>query len=156
MNNTSDSILSAERLESVKAAITGGLCLFCAFILSWGVNTLVISKHFQSLSILNINAVDLSFLLSLGVAIFSGLLFGVTYRYIIRSDKNPQLKAGGVMAFGLVRGLGQLDLGFKEVGTVLPFVVLGVESILYFALAALVIDIAIQQNWIKPFLGSGK
>jgi hypothetical protein len=153
MSNTSDLNLMAERLESAKAGFTGGLCLFFAFIICCLLNSFVLSQHFKILKYLNINTINLQLLLSLGAATFSGLLFGVTYRYIIRSDKNFQLKAGGVMAFGLVRGLAQIDLGITEVGTVTPFVVLGVESILYFALAALVIDIAIKQGFIKAFKG---
>jgi len=37
--------------------------------------------------------------------------------YLIRSDKNPQLKAGGVLAFGLVRGLTQIELGWNSHST---------------------------------------
>ncbi len=153
MTHTSDINLMAERLESVKAGIIGGLCLFCGFIIFCLLNTFVLSQQFEILKHLRINTVNLQLLLSLGVATFSGLLFGVTYRYIIRSDKNPQLKAGGIMAFGLVRGLAQIDIGIKEVGLILPFVVLGLESILYFALAAFVIDVAIKQGLIKAFEG---
>ncbi len=44
-------------------------------------------------------------LLSQGGIVLSCLLFGVTYRYIIRRDLgNLQLKSGAVAAFGLVRG----------------------------------------------------
>ncbi|MHC5829829.1 MAG: hypothetical protein ACYT04_81365, partial [Nostoc sp.] len=85
------------------------------------------------------------------IAFFSGLLFGVTYRYIIRSDKNPQLKAGGVLAFGLVRGLTQIELGWNSHSTILPFVVLAFESVLWFAIAAIAVDIAIKLRWLKPF-----
>ena len=57
---------------------------------------------------------------SLGVVAVSCALFGVTYRYAVRGeDANPQLKAGVVAAFGLVRsrlGLG-LCLGFKWCGS---------------------------------------
>ena len=60
------------------------------------------------------------------------LLFGVTYRYIIRSDKNPQLKAGGILAFGLVRGLTQIELGLNSDSTIWPFLVLAAESLLWF------------------------
>ncbi|NEQ19495.1 MAG: hypothetical protein F6K28_07390, partial [Microcoleus sp. SIO2G3] len=90
-------------------------------------------------------------LVSAGIVSFCGLLFGVTYRYIIRADKNPQLKAGGVLAFGLVRGLTQVEVGFSDSKSVLPFVVLGVESILWFGLAAFFLDTAMQLGWIKPF-----
>ncbi len=44
-------------------------------------------------------------LLSQGGIVLSCLLFGVTYRYIIRRDLgNLQLKSGAVAGFGLVRG----------------------------------------------------
>jgi hypothetical protein len=153
MTNTSDINLMAERLESAKAGIIGGLCVSFAFLVSCIINNFVLSQYFEILKYLSIKTVNLHLLLSLGVTTFSGLLFGVTYRYIIRSDKNPQLKAGGIMAFGLVRGLAQIDIGIKEVGLILPFVVLGLESILYFALAAFVIDVAIKKGLIKAFDG---
>ncbi|MEH2209900.1 MAG: hypothetical protein V7K84_04630 [Nostoc sp.] len=85
------------------------------------------------------------------VATFTGFLFGVTYRYIIRSDRNPQLKAGGVLAFGLVRGLTQIELGWNSHSTIWSFLVLAAESLLWFALAAIALDIAIQFRWVKPF-----
>jgi hypothetical protein len=50
------------------------------------------------------------------------LLFGVTYRYIIQEDSNPQLKAGAVLAFGLVRGLTVLDIGLNILSKLLPFI----------------------------------
>ncbi len=81
----------------------------------------------------------------------SGLLFGVTYRYIIRSDQNAQLKAGGVLAFALVRGLTQIELGWNSNSTIWPFLVLAGESLLWFAFAAITLDIAIQLRWVKPF-----
>jgi hypothetical protein len=80
------------------------------------------------------------------IATFSGLLFGVTYRYIIRSDKNPQLKAGGVLAFGLVRGLTQMELGLNSNITIWSFLVLAAESLLWFVFAAIALDF-----WVKPF-----
>jgi hypothetical protein len=65
------------------------------------------AKYFQILACLQ-NDLDWHLWVSGAVASVNGLLFGVTYRYIIRSDKNPQLKAGGILAFGLVRGLNDL------------------------------------------------
>jgi predicted metal-binding membrane protein len=87
------------------------------------------------------------------------LLFGVTYRYIMSSDENPQLKAGGVLAFGLVRGLTQIDVGLCCYSTILPFVVLGAESVVWFAMSAILfqshfvnaLDTAIKLGWVKPF-----
>ncbi|MBN3950506.1 MAG: hypothetical protein HWQ38_30185 [Nostoc sp. NMS7] len=140
----------AERLESLKAGIIGGLSLCFAFAIASFLNTLVLAKYFQTLASLQ-SDVNWHLWVSGAIAFFSGLLFGVTYRYIIRSDKNPQLKAGGVLAFGLVRGLTQIELGWNSHSTILPFVVLAFESVLWFGIAAFAVDIAIQLRWLKPF-----
>lgn len=140
----------AERLESLKAGILGSFALGFAFVVTSFVNTLVLAKYFPTLASLQIDF-DWQWWVSGLVAAFCGLLFGVTYRYIIRFDQNPQLKAGGVLAFGLVRGLTQIEVGWNFSSTVLPFVVLAVESISWFALAAIAVDTAIQLRWIKPF-----
>ncbi|MEH2291160.1 hypothetical protein [Nostoc sp.] len=139
----------AERLESLKAGIIGGLSVCFAFAIASLLNTLVLATYFQTLICLQS---DLNWRLwvSGAVATFIGFLFGVTYRYIIRSDKNPQLKAGGVLAFGLVRGLTQIEFGWNH-STIWPFLVLAAESLLWFALAAIALDIAIQLGLVKPF-----
>ena len=154
MNKILDPQLRQERIESLKAGILAGLSLMIAFFLTTLLNNLVLAKYFEQFASLAIDSLDLQLLLKLGIAVFCGLLFGVTYRYIIRSDKNPQLKAGGVLAFGLVRGLTQVDVGLSYSRDILPFVVLGVESILWFVLAAFFLDTAIQLGWIKPFQSS--
>lgn len=136
--------LMAERLESLKAGIIGGFSLGLAFIITSFVNTLVLAKYLPTLT-------TEQFLLSGAIASFSGLLFGVTYRYIIRVDKNPQLKAGGVFAFGLVRGLTQIEVGWNLADSIVPLLVLALESIFWFAIAAIAIDIVIQLGWLKPF-----
>ncbi|OUL20343.1 hypothetical protein BV372_32890 [Nostoc sp. T09] len=141
----------AERLESLKAGIIGGICLLLAFIISSLLHTLVLAKYFPILANLEIAPLNLDFLLSGAIASFSGLLFGVTYRYIIRLDRNPQLKAGGVFAFGLVRGLTQIEVGWNSTATVLPYLVLAFESVSWFAIAAMAIDTAMQIGWLKPF-----
>jgi hypothetical protein len=92
-------------------------------------------------------------LISTGIAGFSGFLFGATYRYIIREDKNPHLKEGGVFAFGLVRGLAQVDIGLNFSTSIFPLIVLASESILGFAIAAFSLDSAIKFGWVKPFKG---
>ncbi|MEH2091141.1 hypothetical protein [Nostoc sp.] len=140
----------AERIESLKAGIIGGLCVCLAFAIASLLNTFVLAKYFQTLGCLHS---DINWHLwgSLAVATFIGFLFGVTYRYIIRSDRNPQLKAGGVLAFGLVRGLTQIELGWNSHSTIWPFLVLAAESLLWFMLAAIALDLAIQFRWVKPF-----
>ncbi|OUL19649.1 hypothetical protein BV378_32375 [Nostoc sp. RF31YmG] len=141
----------AERLESLKAGIIGGICLCLAFIITSLLNTLVLVKYYPTLASLKIEPLNLDFLLSGAIASFSGLLFGVTYRYIIRQDKNPQLKAGGIFAFGLVRGLTQIEIGWYSTATILPYLVLALESVSWFAIAAIALDTAMQLGWLKPF-----
>jgi hypothetical protein len=143
--------LMAERLESLKAGVIGSISLGLAFLTTSFINILWISKYFPTLSYEQIDLVNLQMLLNGVIAGFSGFLFGVTYRYIIRLDANPHLKTGGVWAFGLVRGLTQIEVGWNINNSVLPFLILAGESILWFALAAFVLDTAILQKWLKPF-----
>ncbi|AUB39934.1 hypothetical protein COO91_05931 [Nostoc flagelliforme CCNUN1] len=150
MNSNLDAQLIAERLESLKAGIIAGLSVCFAFAIASLLNTFVLAKYFQTLACLQ-NDLDWHLWVSGAVATFTGLLFGVTYRYIIRSDENPQLKAGGVLAFGLVRGLTQIELGWNSNSTIWPFLVLAGESVLWFALAAIALNVAIQLRWVKPF-----
>ncbi|OKH10917.1 hypothetical protein NIES592_23585 [Fischerella major NIES-592] len=150
MNNTSDHLM-AERLESLKAGILAALCLILAFGVTSLINSLVLAKYFPALRRLGVELLNLQFLVSGAIATFSGLLFGVTYRYIIRQDQNPQLKNGAVLAFGLVRGLAQVDVGFACSGDVLPLVAMSVESVLWFKIAAIALDKATQRGWVKPF-----
>ncbi|MDJ0735739.1 MAG: hypothetical protein QNJ47_17035 [Nostocaceae cyanobacterium] len=140
-----------ERLESLKAGIIGGVSLCLAFLVTAVVNNFLLKEYFPLLSNLPILRLNFNFLVSGAIATFSGLLFGVTYRYIIRQDNNPHLKSGGVMAFGLVRGLGEVEIGLNISDSIFPFVILGTESILWFALAASFVDTAIKLRWIKPF-----
>ncbi|MFN6486715.1 MULTISPECIES: hypothetical protein [unclassified Nostoc] len=140
----------AERLESLKAGIIGGLSVCFASAIASLLNTLVLAKYFQILVCLQ-SDLNWHLLVSGAVATFTGFLFGVTYRYIIRSDQNPQLKTGGVLAFGLVRGLTQIELGWNFNSTIWPFLVLAAESLLWFALAAIALNIAIKLRWVKPF-----
>lgn len=151
MNRILDAQLMAERLESLKAGIIGGLALVLAFIATSLVNTLVLAKYFSLFATVGIEPLTLHFLLSGAIACFSGLLFGVTYRYIIRKDNNPHLKTGGVFAFGLVRGLTQIEVGGNITVSLLPSLVLALESILWFAIAAIALDAAIKLGWLKPF-----
>ncbi|MEA5622672.1 hypothetical protein [Nostoc sp. UHCC 0251] len=150
MKATLDPQLIAERIESLKAGIIGGLSVCFAFAIASLLNTFVLAKYFQVLISLQ-SDLNWHLWMSCAVATFSGLLFGVTYRYIIRSDPNPQLKAGGVLAFGLVRGLTQIELGWNSISTIWPFLVLAGESLLWFAFAAIALDITIQLRWVKPF-----
>jgi hypothetical protein len=145
-----------ERLESVKAAILSGSCLALMFSITTFVNNQLFTKYFLAIQLVELkqlssNFLDLHWWVSAAIAAFSGFLFGATYRYIIRTDSNPHLKSGGIMAFGLVRGLAQVDVGISYTSNIVPLVVVAGESILWFAVAALILDITIQLGWIQPF-----
>jgi hypothetical protein len=143
--------LMAERLESLKAGVIGSLSLGLAFLSTSLINVLWLNKYFQLVNYNTVDIVNLQVLLSGIIVGFSGFLFGVTYRYIVRVDTNPHLKTGGILAFGLVRGLTQIEVAWNINNPVLPFLILAAESILWFALAAFALDAAILRKWLKPF-----
>ena len=99
--------------------------------------------------------VDFTLLIKVAIAFLSGFLFGVTYRYAIRDDQNPQLKAGVVLAFGLVRGLAVIEGQPDITDTLWVWGILVIESLIEFAIARFTLDWAIHRRWIKPFSLSG-
>lgn len=99
----SSSFSAAERLESLKAGAVAAFAMFLGFGAIVAGNSLMLADRFDVLASLHIEAIDLNFALRGTIALLSGFLFGVTYRYAIRRDVNPQLKSGVVWAFGLVR-----------------------------------------------------
>lgn len=151
MNNSSELNLAAERIESLKAGILSAFALLLAFGTITVINQLILAQQFDTLAGLQIATVDINLLISGAVAWLSGFLFGITYRYIIRQDNNSHLQEGAVLAFGLVRGLAQLDVGLKLQDSFWPFIVLALESVLLFAIARFTLDLAIQSRWVKPF-----
>jgi hypothetical protein len=97
-------------------------------------------------------------LVSLGleaaILIITGFLFGVTYRYVIRTDRNDHLNSGAVLAFGLVRGLAQIDVARFDLTQIwLDGLIIG-KSILLFAIARYALDRALVANWVLPFKSS--
>ncbi|MCC3437086.1 MAG: hypothetical protein EAZ39_22905 [Oscillatoriales cyanobacterium] len=155
----------AERVESLKAGSVAAFSCLLAFGSIALVNTLILAQRWDALAGLQVREFDLNFGLRGLMALLGGFLFGVTYRYAIRRDTNRQLKSGVVLAFGLVRAFGQLDaeLSFEAgkmpgLQELLPFAVVGVESVVLFAIAGLVLDWAIVfegfangRSLIKPF-----
>ena len=156
MKETYKPNLMAERLESFKAGIVSAVSFSLVFILASIFNQFLLKEYFIELYRDSIITLNFEWLISAGIAGFSGFLFGATYRYIIRDDKNPHLKEGGVFAFGLVRGLAQVDIGLNFSSSIFPLIVLASESILGFAVAAFSLDSAIKFGWVKPFKESGE
>jgi hypothetical protein len=143
--------LMTERLESLKAGIIGSLSLGVIFLITTLINSLWLSQYWSILNYQSTDVVNLQVLLSGVIAGFSGFLFGVTYRYIIRNDPNPHLKTGAVWAFGLVRGLTQVELGWNDTDVIFPCLLMAGESILWFAFAGFMLNLAILYGWLKSF-----
>jgi hypothetical protein len=148
--NQSFNLTTAERIESLKAGILAGLSLVLAYGITTVGNSLVLVAQVEALAPLQITTV-VNLLVRMAIAFLSGFLFGVTYRYVIRDDKNPHLKSGAVLAFGLVRGLAPVEVEQNLTDSFWVLSVLGVESILYFAIARFTLDWAMHHKWVKPF-----
>jgi hypothetical protein len=134
-----------ERIESVKAGSLGGIAAGITYGLTILVARIILPEYSQSLLGLGLEA---------AVAIVSGFLFGVTYRYIIRIDRNDHLNSGAVLAFGLVRGLALLDLDEFNLAQVWLDGLIVIESILIFAIARYILDYALAVGWLSPFKSS--
>jgi hypothetical protein len=139
-----------DRIESLKAAVLAGAIAAL-------VAALLLVAH--RIPALGIQAALASTLSGLSGATFwvraatvglSGGLFGITYRYAVRQDDNPQLKAGVVLAFSLVRGLALVNGAAALSLGGWPFAVAIAESLVAFATAAAGLELARQRQWIKP------
>jgi hypothetical protein len=141
----------AERLASLKVAlIGGGSAAFLSLIGRLAHNLAgpsllpAISTGFSSL-------VGLTLLVNTTIALLSGALFALTYRYAIRQDTNRQLQLGVVLAFTLVRGLAQVDASSAIAQHWWPFATACGESLWLFGGTAIVLFLGFQQNWLTPF-----
>ncbi len=136
----------AERIESLKAGmIAGGFAAATEGIIQ-------LAQGFSSVNGLAAGALDVGYWVGVAISAFSGFLFGVTCRYAIRKDENPHLSSGVVLAFGLVRGLAQVNGADLSV-SVMPLVLFAVlESILLFTVAYFGLSIAMRLSWVKPCL----
>jgi hypothetical protein len=145
--------LVTERIESVKAGIFGAAAFAVAelvFLLAQGLLLELLPEVNQNTVVFG-DRTEIELGIVLGIGAVSGFLFGVTYRYIIRSDRNSHLNDGAVLAFGLVRGLalGEKDIVVAELLSLGGFVL---QSIICFAIARLILDLAITHKLIKPFV----
>ncbi len=144
-------LLQAERIESFKAGVIGAIATTLTFLLTLVLHAVLALRLQFPMPPLPMTVFSAPGLVSaVGVAI-TGFLFGITYRYIIRQDDNPQLKSGAVLAFGLVRGLAQMDLGLALKATPWAVLLLTAESMLLMAIARFALDGAIERGWVKRF-----
>ncbi|MGB3535332.1 MAG: hypothetical protein WBA13_17675 [Microcoleaceae cyanobacterium] len=143
--NPDSSFTAAERLESLKAGVIAALGTGLTFVMLYFIHRLIAQPLATSLVQLAIQT---------AIALLSGFLFGVTYRYVIRTDKNLQLNTGAVFAFGLIRGLATVEDQLLNLSVWVNTAFAIAENIILFAVAAIVLNIAFQQGWIKPFPNS--
>jgi hypothetical protein len=139
---------AAERLESVKAALFSAVAVAVTFALLTTFNQWI-AAAIPALWMLQMQGLNWQGLGSGAIAFLAGFVFGITYRYVVRSDQNSHLGSGVVMAFGSVRGLAQLDVGLMAQGIIWPFVVLAAESLFLFAIARLVLDLVLRLGWVQ-------
>jgi hypothetical protein len=134
-----------ERIESIKAGSIGGM----AVGIGYG------AIEFSQRLLLPATSISLFSLgLATAIAVTSGFLFGVTYRYIIRTDRNDHLNSGAVLAFGLIRGLAQVDIDRFQIAQIGIDALIVSKSILLFAIARYAIDLALSASWLLPFARS--
>jgi hypothetical protein len=131
-----------ERIESVKAGSLSGITAGISYVAISMIEILMLPESSRSLVSLGLEA---------AISIVTGFLFGVTYRYIVRTDRNNHLNSGAVLAFGLVRGLAQIDVSKFELSQIwIDGLIVG-KSILLFSIARYLLDLALTAGWILPF-----
>lgn len=139
-----------DRVESLKAAVLAGLAAGVAAAVLLLAHRWPAMGLGAALASLRAGLSGSTFWVSALIASLSGGLFGITYRYAVRQDNNSQLKAGVVLAFSLVRGLALVNVAAAVSLRGWPFAVAIAESLLIFATAATSLELARQQNWVKP------
>jgi hypothetical protein len=138
-----------ERIESLKAGSLSAIATGIAYGAILTLDRWTPSRHTSTIA---------SLVLEVAVVGAAGFLFGVTYRYIIRTDRNDHLNSGAVLAFGLVRGLARVnthDLNLEPTQIATNVVILA-ENIVLFTIARYLLDYALTVRWISPFKSSGE
>ncbi|MGF1540685.1 MAG: hypothetical protein ACFCU5_09580 [Pleurocapsa sp.] len=134
--------IPTERIESVKAGALGAGAFVLAEIIAFGFQIWT----FQTFPWVG----NIELILQLTLGAIAGFLFGVTYRYIIRDDRNSHLNDGAVLAFGLVRGLASIENRITIFDW--SMVILVMQSLICFAFTRWLLDLAIAKKIIKPFI----
>jgi hypothetical protein len=156
---------SRDRIASLKAAAVGAIALCMSrLLLEW----------MWPQGDLGGEGLDLGLDLGLGTALCGGV-FGLTYRYTLRQERDIHLTTGAIAAFGITRAAGQWEglrawadldgiwgriwdsLGAGEWGAIMPIGVLMsrlmIVNAVPFAIAALVLDGVFAQGWVDRCAG---
>ena len=142
-----------ERIESLKAGLTTAMAAVVGTVMSLLVESTLISPvHDVSADAF------LVWVVKVAIAMLSGFLFGVTYRYVVRQDDNSHLGSGVVAAFVVVRTLAQVEtlwtptLELSDLSeAIFPYLWLIAQGICIFMPARWCLDFALLQGWVKPF-----
>ena len=147
--------LAEERLESGKAALIAGV----GGSLAAAPVALIASDAFSAQWEFATDA--------LAVQLF---LFGVVYRYAVRSDDNPMLKQGATGAFAVTRTLASArvgeqctalplscgpPLGYLDWDLIIQLSALFAESTVAFGAAALLLEVAFDKGWARRLPAAG-
>lgn len=146
----------ADRLESLKAVVlTGSIgALVAALILV--LHRISMLGWEATLASTLMGLAGSIFAVTVAIAALSTSLFGITYRYAVRQDPNPQIKIGVVLAFSLVRGLTLVDAAVIVNWHTWPLILISCsESLLLFGLAGAALELALRQGWVQ-WIGSGR
>ncbi|MBE9070804.1 hypothetical protein IQ260_29635 [Leptolyngbya cf. ectocarpi LEGE 11479] len=143
--------MDLERIESVKS---GGIAALAGASVS--AVGLVLDAELHDILGATIPTNGTLGIVPIAMGTVCAFLFGVTYRYIVRQDKNPHLRSGAVGAFALTRGLSQLESSnwsalSLDISTVFPFIWPIVKSFGLFLVIRIVLDYALGQRWIQDF-----
>ena len=157
----SDHLSVADRIESFKAGFLGAIASVFAFF------AIALLHHFLQdfltvhLTVRLISSFELGnhfiLLIKLSMIGFSGFLFAVTYRYIVRRDRNSHLKSGAILAFACIRGFAAIDRDLPTltqlslVQIALAIAILLIENIVWLAIVQSILETAIQHKWIATF-----
>ncbi len=172
VSTESEHLSVADRIESFKAGFLGAIASVFAFfaiallhqflqyVLPQVLPQILLSSSGQLITSFEIGS-PLILLIKLGIIGFSGFLFAVTYRYIVRRDRNSHLKSGAILAFACIRGFATIDRDLSAL-TLLPLMqstlaiaILLLENIAWLAIVQSILETAIQHQWIAAF-GSAK
>ncbi len=145
--------LQAERVESLKAGVLAAGAIALTYLALTLIHTYAESQASTEL-LDQAGFANWRNWFSLGSTTLTGVLFGITYRYIIRQDTNLHLGSGAVLAFGLVRGLAQIDPLLWLASSPLDLTVRVGESVLLFAIARLLLDWSLRRGLVKRFESS--
>ena len=165
----SEHLSLADRLESFKSGFLGAIASVLAFF-AIAVLHDFLQNYLTGLqpSMRLINSFELGnpliLFFKLGMIGFSGFLFAVTYRYIVRRDRNSHLKSGAILAFACIRSFATVDRDLSALTDfsssslitfinifALPIAILLLENIIWLAIVQRLLETAIQHQWIAAF-----